>query len=155
MLGYDCAPRSIDNLWGNTTGTNLCRPGAVGAEFTYYFGVDKERDVAFEDVTLNLKNVGIAATVKRNWDKPDFIESVGVNRVPEYTYCRGNKDIDCKERPHENYVYMGDNGPSKASEIIATNVISKFVNQSLDVASRGQANRKRLYESLRYAYEAI
>ena len=94
----------------------------MGAEFTYYFGIDGERNIAFEDITLNFKNVGIAATLKANWDKPDFMEAMGNNREPEYAYCRKNQGIECKEKPHGSYVYMGDKGPSRASEIIATDV---------------------------------
>ncbi|MBQ49881.1 MAG: hypothetical protein CMP10_21045 [Zetaproteobacteria bacterium] len=66
MLGYDCTRRTHDYRWLDMGGTNLCRPGPAGMKLTYKFGKDSERDMAFEDVTINFKNVGLAMVAQHN-----------------------------------------------------------------------------------------
>lgn len=101
MLGYDCSPLVVEVKDGGYYGSNLCRKAKAAAEMTYIFG-KTSGDEVFEDVSITLKNIGLALntineqTLKSAWFKGSKLKS----------FENGSfKDIP--ESEHKKFVYKG------------------------------------------------
>ena len=102
MLGYDCSPLQVDVLNNGHFGSNLCRRSKAGAEMTYIFGKTNDSEL-FEDVTLTVKNIGLAL---RTVAGDDSLRNAWTKDGNLVTFVNGQLKPIGQEN-HSKFVYKG------------------------------------------------